>query len=232
MEFHIYLTKLLAEKGMTRTEVAKRLQKSESYVSFLCSGRKKPPRPDSMALLIRAVDANKEEAKRLMDYALDRALGDHSKLFKSTKGLELRDVIVPPKREIPILSWVNASVMAEADDADLPPGIGMEGSISVGDDVKGKHLFALKVKDNCMEPEFRHGDIIIVDPDLPTNSGDFVVAKMKDQPEATFKQLKIYDTKIVLHPLNPSYTDLEFTKREFEKIKIIGRVIEKKKRYL
>ena len=47
--------------------------------------------------------------------------------------------------------------------------------------------------------------------------------------EATFKQLKKYGKTRVLHPLNPKYDDIELS-REIE-YKIIGVVVEKKKRY-
>ncbi len=43
------------------------------------------------------------------------------------------------------------------------------------------------------------------------------------------KQLKKYGTTRVLHPLNPTYEDIE-VKKEVE-YRIIGVVVEKKKRY-
>ncbi|MGH8500569.1 MAG: LexA family protein, partial [Methylococcales bacterium] len=100
-------------------------------------------------------------------------------------------------------------------------------------DLKGKRLFALKVKNDCMEPEFKHGDIIIVDPDVSWENGDYVVARLNHDDEATFKQLKIYKTRIVLHPLNyPVFDDIKYPKKEFDKhVTIIGKVVEKKKRY-
>lgn len=83
-----------------------------------------------------------------------------------------------------------------------------------------------------MEPEFREGEIIIVDPDRQVESGSYVIVKFKGEDEATFKQLKIYDSRVILHPLNPAHKDIEFSKKQFDrKAKIIGPVVEKKKRY-
>lgn len=50
-----------------------------------------------------------------------------------------------------------------------------------------------------------------------------------DEEEATFKQLKIYGDMTILHSLNPKYADIEINKGR--KYQIIGKVMEKKKRY-
>lgn len=38
--------------------------------------------------------------------------------------------------------------------------------------------FALRIEGDSMEPDFKEGDIIIVDPELEPIPGEFVVAKM------------------------------------------------------
>ena len=62
-----------------------------------------------------------------------------------------------------------------------------------------------------MEPEFKEGEIVIVNPHVEPKSGDYVVVK-NDEEEATFKQLKKYWDTIVLHPLNSKYEDIELEK--------------------
>ncbi len=52
---------------------------------------------------------------------------------------------------------------------------------------------------------------------------------MKDNGEATFKQLRIYGDTKVLHPLNPKYPDIELKKGD--RYNIVGKIVEKKKRY-
>lgn len=72
----------------------------------------------------------------------------------------------------------------------------------------GPRSFALTVSGPSMEPDFRARDVIIVDPDLQPQPGDFVVATIEDENEATFKRLRIKgaDSKgrpiIELVPLN------------------------------
>ncbi|CAI0838292.1 Peptidase S24-like [Serratia quinivorans] len=79
-----------------------------------------------------------------------------------------------------------------------------------------------------MEPEFKEGDLIIVDPELNPLPGDYVVAK-NGEHEATFKKYRArgvtQDGQDVfeLVPLNPDYpTKSSLT----EHIEIIGVLVE------
>lgn len=227
MEFGEYLTKLLRAKEFSKAEVGRRIGKTQGYIYLLCSGRKPAPRPSVMDKIIKAVDATKEESQKLMDYSYRKALGEYAKSFEGSKSLEVASYS-SPAQEIPILSWVSAGHFS---DMGQDYREGAEGKIST--DLKGKRLFALKVKSDCMEPEFRHGDIIIVDPDAGWNDGNYVVARLNHDDEATFKQLKIHKNRIVLHPLNyPEFDDIRYSKKDFDKkVTIIGKVVEKKKRY-
>ncbi len=67
-----------------------------------------------------------------------------------------------------------------------------------------------------------------VSPTAKAVTGDYVVAK-NDEEETTFKQYKKFDSVRVLHPLNPTYQDIVLNK-DIE-YKIVGVVMEKKKRY-
>ncbi len=79
-----------------------------------------------------------------------------------------------------------------------------------------------------MEPEFREGDIIVVDPYKKQEQNDYVVVCNADY-ESTLKQLKKYGKTRILHPLNPKYDDIELTKDGGHSL--IGVVVEKRKRY-
>lgn len=93
---------------------------------------------------------------------------------------------------------------------------------------EGPQVFALRVKGDSIVPEFNEGDIVIVSPHVRTVSGDYVVVK-NDEAEVTLKQLKKCGTKRILHSLNPKYDDIELSdKKQF---RIVGKIVEKKKRY-
>jgi SOS-response transcriptional repressor LexA len=127
--------------------------------------------------------------------------------------------------EVPIISWVAAGRWQDAYDP-FQPGDADEW---IASDIKGENIFALRVKGDSMEPEFTEGDIIVVNPHVQANSGDYVVVK-NDEGGATLKQFKQYRKIEVLHPLNPKYPDIELSEKQ--QYVIVGRVVEKKKRYI
>ena len=134
-----------------------------------------------------------------------------------------RDLINAPIQSVPVISWVNANRFAASP---IPQDVADTFVHTTG---KGKNIFALKVRSDCMEPEFIDGDIIIVRPDINADNGDYVIVQDNDSDEATFKQLKRYGRKVILHPLNHKYSDIELD--HDERYQIIGVVIEKVKKY-
>ena len=67
--------------------------------------------------------------------------------------------------------------------------------------------FALRVLDDSMEPEFRKGCIIIVDPTGAVVDGAFVLAEAADGLE--FRQLRVREGRPFLCPVNDRYPDRE-----------------------
>ena len=125
-------------------------------------------------------------------------------------------------KRVPVISWTQAGNWKEM----------CNGSQSGDHDqyveTDTNAVFALTVQGDSMEMEFYEGDTIIINPFIKPEHNDFVVVS-NEEGEATFKQLKKYGKTRVLHPLNPKYDDIELSK-EVE-YRIIGVVLEKKKRY-
>lgn len=75
-------------------------------------------------------------------------------------------------------------------------------------------LFALRVVGESMEPDFKSGDVIILDTGAEPIPGDFVVAKLDNQLSTTFKKFRPreYDGEGLalaeLVPLNSDYPTL------------------------
>lgn len=67
--------------------------------------------------------------------------------------------------------------------------------------------FILRVKGASMEPKFYNGDLIFVDPEVAAESGKYVVVKLEDSDEATFKQLFIEGGRKYLKALNPDWPE-------------------------
>lgn len=67
-----------------------------------------------------------------------------------------------------------------------------------------QHTFALRVVGDSMEPEFQEGMILIIEPEMDPNPGDFVVARSSEDA-TTFKQLVRDGADWYLKPLNTRY---------------------------
>jgi SOS-response transcriptional repressor LexA len=159
-------------------------------------------------------DAHGPETGQMASPAAPSRKKDYSRPFST-----------PSVREIPIISAVQAGLWREAVDA-YAPGAGQDAVIVDSD--PGPHAFALKVRGNSMEPDFREGDTIIIDPDVRPHPGDFVVAR-NQASEATFKKYRprgfndFGQEVIELVPLNVDYPTL---RSDHSPIEIIGTLIE------
>jgi SOS-response transcriptional repressor LexA len=103
---------------------------------------------------------------------------------------------------VPLLSDVQAGNYKMHVD-NFHPGDGGEERIATTVPVK-RHTFALRVSGDSMEPEFPPGTVLIVEPELEPQPGDFVIAKNPDG-ETTFKQLTRDAGEWFLKPLNDRY---------------------------
>lgn len=103
---------------------------------------------------------------------------------------------------VPLLSSVQAGGFKEYVD-NFHPGDGAMETIPTSVPVN-RHTFALRVAGDSMEPEFHAGMILIIEPEMEPNPGDFVVAKNGDN-ETTFKQLIKDGSDWYLKPLNDRY---------------------------
>lgn len=103
------------------------------------------------------------------------------------------------------------------------PGDGGSELVATSVPVK-RFTFALRVTGDSMEPDFREGMVLIVEPELEAQPGDFVIAKNEDD-ETTFKQLVKDGGDWYLKPLNERWPI-----KPLGKNKIIGvvRAVEKR----
>ncbi|MDX1422295.1 MAG: XRE family transcriptional regulator [Kiloniellales bacterium] len=92
------------------------------------------------------------------------------------------------------------------------------------------NAFALVIAEPSMEPEFRPGDKVIIDPMVQPRPGDFIVAKREADREATFKRYRLrsqdddgYDV-IELKPANPDWPSLTMDRKNPGRI--IGTMVE------
>ena len=116
-------------------------------------------------------------------------------------------------RKFPLLQWQHIDEMVNSKTL---PGVVHAETMVEATDVSGLRTFALKVKDDSMEPLFSDGEMIFVNPDGEWRPGDYVIAKSGDgDPEPVLlRQVKHIGSHSILHPLNRKYEDLALANEE------------------
>ncbi|MFQ2499061.1 LexA family protein [Aeromonas caviae] len=134
--------------------------------------------------------------------------------------------VIPQGTRVPVLSYVQAGHWHEM----CEQATACDGSlefVTAGVSV-GSRAFGLWVRGNSMEPDFREGDLLIVDADEAPKAGDFVIAKNGSE-EATFKKYRSrgeYDDGTPRFELVPLNDDHETLSTDQTSIAIIGVVVE------
>lgn len=147
-------------------------------------------------------------------------------------GMRLADDNV---RTVPLISHVQAGYGVGAIDA-YPRG---EGSTIVGVDAElashlGRLAFALEIEGESMLPDFRPGDIVVIDPSVKPLPGDYVVAKIDGDDCATFKKYRPRgsdESGIAIFELVPMNEDYEIQRVSAENPgTIIGTMMEHRRK--
>ena len=113
-----------------------------------------------------------------------------------------------------------------------PYPIGVGEGVEWVDPAYGPYTVALVIRGDSMQPEFREGDIIIVDPSVDPQPGDYVVAKNSTEG-ATFKKYRPRGADAAgnrvfeLVPLNDDYPTL---RSDQEPLQVVGVMVEHRKK--
>lgn len=95
----------------------------------------------------------------------------------------------------------------------------------------GPKAFALRTKDSSMSPIFPENTILVVDPEKEAKDRQYVVVKLRDQMEATFRQLLVDLGNFYIKPLSPDFNQFPMIKLTPED-KICGVVVQARRDYL
>ncbi|WP_336195018.1 LexA family transcriptional regulator [Hafnia paralvei] len=187
--------------GMTQADVAAKAGITQQSIEAIESGKTQKPRN-----LLPLAEALQCDPKWLL-----------------CGGDLIQNINLGAKR-VPIISYVQAGAFAAEDT------INFEGDfeyVLTSANVSEK-AFALRIKGDSMTPEFKEGDIVIIDPEECPTPGEFVVAS-NGNLEGTFKKYRPRsinaqgEEDFELVPLNSDYP----TYRSWERpLQIIGTMIE------
>ncbi len=169
----------------------------------------------SVTQLANALGVSYQAVKRVLE-GKSRAFTAHNNtvaarfLGVSSEWLatgNMNDPNVVPGPEIrgsvPLLSSVQAGAFKEVLDSDNYSG--GDGVTMIPTTVPvNRYTFALRVQGDSMEPRFTEGMLLIVEPELDAQHGDYVIVKNGSE-ETTFKQLIKDGADYFLKPLNERY---------------------------
>ncbi|SXK95384.1 LexA family protein [Klebsiella pneumoniae] len=160
------------ELGLTQTEAAERAGIRQQSWQSIEDGKTLKPRN-----IIGIAKALNCDAEWLMNGGTFKSIAEVS------------------SRRVPLISYVQAGALAER-----PTIEALDGDLEyiLTDFELSEFSFALRIEGDSMEPDFKEGDVIIVDPELEPMPGEFVVAKNGGN-QATFKKYR------------PTYTDMKGT---------------------
>jgi len=105
-------------------------------------------------------------------------------------------------RKLPVIGYVQAGEFCEAVD-NFQPGDADEWMEAYGP--AGPNAFILKVEGLSMDPDFRPGDRVVVDPGAHWTNGDYIIAKRASDNAVTLKQIKREGDRYYLYATNPDW---------------------------
>ena len=174
---------------ISQPELAKRARVTKSAVSQWENGSIKELKADHLLAAAKTLNVSPDW--------LVTGRGSKHRTHDMDKGSE------PTASLIPLLTWAQVRDWHETAGAPHLSGPGDRVAI-VG--TFGPRTFALPVCDDSMDPVFREGDTIIVDPDREPKGGDYVIVIGKPSAETTFKQLIVQvNEQKYLKPANQRY---------------------------
>ena len=187
------------ERG-AQAELARRLNVTTAMVAFWVTGRQKPGE-ENLHKIAKIFSIPLEEIKAAFD---------------------INKKPLPTVNAYPITAYVPVLGTVKANRFNIAV-VNSEPELYMPTLKSGDKDYALRVKGDCMEPEIKDDQLIIIRPCVITDvkEGEIVVARMGE--ECTLKRFYLKKNTIWLIPDNKDYDPISGSIKEIE---IIGRVID------
>lgn len=205
-EFSTRLDALITQSGRTATDIAADLGISKQALSTWRTGMRMPKPPTVGALA------------RYFGVSVAWLQGKEEDDFQVADGLLPAGAL----QRIPILGTVKAGydwlAQQECDGYDFA-------------DVKHpEEYFFLRVTGDSMAPQIHEGELALVRRQQDVENGDIAVVLI-DGDEATLKRVIKKRHSLILQPFNPAYEARFFVNEEMNQVRILGRVVETKRKW-
>ena len=182
--------KLRKALDLTQHQLAELVGVAQNSIQKLEKGDTKNPR--NIEALARALNCTPE----YLQFGIGETQADKK---SANNNVSLGPII---KSTVPLVSWVQAGAWSEINEVRECDATRYMCPVNSSD-----KTFALKVQGVSMEPKFYEGDLIFVDPEAECIHGSYVVARLDDNNEATFKQLIIESGQKFLKAANPNWPE-------------------------
>jgi SOS-response transcriptional repressor LexA len=201
----IYKARKSADPSLNQEKVAHECGwASQSVVSQYMTG-KIPLNISALMSLSRALNFPPEAVSpRLVETISTSQGGVAESLGKYEPKVQNTTDMGSAGRLLPVIGYVKAGAFCEAVENFQPEDA--DDWVEAGGPA-GPRAFILRVEGFSMEPDFKPGDKVVIDPDMQWNSGDVVVAKRYRDEAVTLKQLRQEGTEFYLYATNPDWPD-------------------------
>lgn len=196
------------QKGIDRNQLCDDLKFKYSTVSEWLSA-KKYPRMDKIEMLANYFNINKSDL-------IEERAPKISKIPYTEEGTVL----------VPLIGKVAAGYCCHAED-NISEYIRTDrSSLKTGYD-----YFWLEVKGDSMEPELHEKDLVLVQEQSELDAECYAVVTV-DNEDGLVKIVNIDTSKITLTSVNPYYPPRVFEKEEMNRVRVVGIVVESKRRFM
>ena len=96
--------------------------------------------------------------------------------------------------------------------------------------LSGYEYMWLRVEGQSMEPLILEGDLVLVRIQETVENGDYAVV-IVDEEDGLVKEVKLEADSITLISKNPYYPPRKFTGKDVERVRIVGKVVESKRKF-
>jgi repressor LexA len=96
--------------------------------------------------------------------------------------------------------------------------------------LSGYEYMWLRVKGQSMEPLLIEGDLVLVRLQTTVENGDYAVV-IVDEEDGLVKEVKLDKDSITLVSKNPYYPPRKFVGKDSERVRIVGKVVESKRKF-
>lgn len=193
------LTRLMADKKIRVTELARRVSLPQPTVHRIVAGVCEHPHMSSLKPLAE-----------FFGISVDQLKGhDH---------IPWLDRIA----RVPMVPWKDVSQWSRKKDANE------KSELVITDAMVSDAAYALKVPDASMEPIFPRNSTLIVDPEREHQDRSLAIVKVANHPEAVFRQVRLDAGAVYLKALSPDFDQFKMAQLGPQD-KILGVVVQAKR---